>query len=60
MVRQIFICSGFPVIPEKRWKKEAFYFSSIRNKACIAITGAIEGTSRERLYHELDLKSLGH
>ena len=31
---------------------------SIRSKACIAITGAIQGTSRERLYRELGLESL--
>ena len=31
---------------------------SIQEKACIAITGAIQGTSRERLYRELDLESL--
>ena len=28
-------------------------------KACIAITGAIQGTSQYRLYHELGLESLG-
>ena len=27
-------------------------------KACTAITGAIQETSRDRLYHELDLESL--
>ena len=26
---------------------------NVQYKACIAITGAIQGTSRERLYHEL-------
>ena len=31
---------------------------SIHYKACIAITGSIQGTSRERLYRELDLESL--
>ena len=31
---------------------------NIRYKACIAITGAIQGTSRERLYQELGLESL--
>ena len=31
---------------------------SIQYKACIAITGAIQGTSRERLYRELGLKKL--
>ena len=31
---------------------------SIQYKACIAITGAIPGTSRERLYRELGLESL--
>ena len=31
---------------------------SILYKACIAITGVIQGTSRERLYSELDLESL--
>ena len=31
---------------------------SIQYKACIAITGAIQGTSRERLYRELGLESL--
>ena len=32
---------------------------NIQYKACIAITGAIQGTSREHLYHELGLESLG-
>ena len=32
---------------------------NIQYKACIAITAAIQGTSRERLYHELCLESLG-
>ena len=32
---------------------------NIQYKACIAITGAIQGTSREHLYHELSLESLG-
>ena len=32
---------------------------SVQYKACIAITGAIQGTSRERLYQELGLESLG-
>ena len=27
-------------------------------KVCIAITGAVQGTSREHLYQELDLESL--
>ena len=31
---------------------------SIQYKACVAITGAIQGTSRERLYRELVLESL--
>ena len=31
---------------------------SIQYKACVAITGAIQGTSRERLYRELGLESL--
>ena len=31
---------------------------SIQYKACIAITGAIQGTFRERLYRELGLESL--
>ena len=31
---------------------------NIQYKACIAITGAIQGTSREHLYHELGLESL--
>ena len=31
---------------------------SIQYKACIAITGVIRGTSRERLYSELGLESL--
>ena len=30
---------------------------SIQYKACVAITGAIQGTSRERLYRKLGLKS---
>ena len=32
---------------------------NIQYQTCIAITGAIQGTSREHLYHELGLKSLG-
>ena len=32
---------------------------NIQYKACIAITGAIQGTSQEHLYHELGLESLG-
>ena len=28
-------------------------------KVCITITGAIQGTSQEHLYHELGLESLG-
>ena len=32
---------------------------NIQYKACIAITGAIQGTSREHLYHKLGLESLG-
>ena len=32
---------------------------SIQYKACVAITGAIQGTSRERLYRELGLEPLG-
>ena len=31
---------------------------SIQYKACVATTGAIQGTSRERLYRELGLESL--
>ena len=31
---------------------------NVQYKACIAITGAIQGTSREHLYHELGLESL--
>ena len=31
---------------------------NIQHKACIAITSAIQGTSRERLYQELGLESL--
>ena len=31
---------------------------NIQYKAYIAITGAIQGTLREHLYHELDLESL--
>ena len=32
---------------------------SIQYKACVAIVGAIQRTSRERLYRELGLESLG-
>ena len=32
---------------------------NIQYKACIAITGASQGTSREHLYQELDWESLG-
>ena len=31
---------------------------NVQYRACIAITGAIQGTSRERLYRELGLESL--
>ena len=31
---------------------------SVQYKSCIAITGAIQGISRERLYRELGLESL--
>ena len=31
----------------------------MRYKLCLAITGAIHGTSRESLYQELGLESLG-
>ena len=31
---------------------------NVWHKACTAITGAIQETSRDRLYHELDLESL--
>ena len=31
---------------------------SVQFRACIAMTGAIQGTSRERLYRELELESL--
>ena len=30
----------------------------VQYRACLAITGGIQGTSRERLYDELDLHSL--
>ena len=32
---------------------------SIQYKSCVAITGAIQGTSTERLYRDLGLESLG-
>ena len=32
---------------------------NIQHKACTVITGAIQGTSQEHLYHELGLESLG-
>ena len=31
---------------------------SVQYKAALAITGAIQGTSRDKLYQELDLESL--
>ena len=31
---------------------------SIQYNACLAITGTIQGTSREKIYRELDLESL--
>ena len=31
---------------------------SIQYNACLAITGAIKGTSREKIYHELGIESL--
>ena len=31
---------------------------SIQYNACLAITGVVRGTSREKLYHELSLESL--
>ena len=30
----------------------------VQNRACLAITGGMQGTSRERLYGELGLHSL--
>ena len=33
---------------------------SIQYNACLAITGAIRGTSKERLYEEVGLESLQH
>ena len=33
---------------------------SIQYNACLALSGAIRGSSREKLYHELGLKSLQH
>ena len=45
----------FSLPPLNRVKK----FENIQYKACIAVTGAIQGTSREHLYHELCLESLG-
>ena len=33
---------------------------SIQDNACLAITGAIRGTSKERLYEELGLESFQH
>ena len=35
-----------------------YRIESIQYKASVAITGAIQGTSRERLYRELGLESL--
>ena len=34
------------------------WIESIQYKACVAITGATQRTSRERLYRELSLESL--
>ena len=31
---------------------------SVQCSACLALSGAIRGSSREKLYHELGLKSL--
>ena len=31
---------------------------SFQYNACLALSGAIRGSSREKLYHELDLESL--
>ena len=33
---------------------------SIQYNACLALSGAIRRSSREKLYHELGLKSLQH
>ena len=33
---------------------------SIQYNACLALSGAIRGSSREKLYHELGLESLQH
>ena len=43
-----------------RVKKMSFHhkLESIQYNACLAITGAIRGTSKEKLYQELDLESL--
>ena len=33
---------------------------SVQCNACLALSGAIRGSSREKLYHELGLESLQH
>ena len=33
---------------------------SIQYNACLALSGAIRGSSREKLYHEVGLESLQH
>ena len=40
--------------------KETFHqkLDSIQYSTCLALSGAIRGSSREKIYHELDLESL--
>ena len=42
--------------PNNKWFENKL--ENIHYKACIAITGAIQGRPRERLYQEQDLESL--
>ena len=41
---------------------ESFHqkLESIQQNACLALSGAIKGSSRENIYHELGLESLQH
>ena len=40
--------------------KETFHhkLDSIQYSACLALSGGTRGSSREKIYHELDLESL--
>ena len=53
-------CARVSFLQMKRWNQKAknAKMESIQCNACLAITGAIRGTSREKIYQELGLESL--